>query len=183
MGLPIIGQENHGLDTGPVMRLLHCNVCNTFEELPAFFGKPENDHLLQISLEKHKFPSGQEHVGRLYVFPQQYWDRFKKDLIEQIRDRSGAKGLAAADPEYYDTQNTFRDDAMKCFQQHHRPADGCSDYQSPSKRLLPNTKVDRKELGLPSPLQAPGPKVFLCQFCPVHSAVTTRKRALLGMYK
>lgn len=183
MALPIIGQENHGIDPGPVMRLLYCNVCDSFEELPAFFGKPENDHLLQISIEKHKFPSGEEHVGRLYIFPQAHWDRFKKDIIEQIRGRSGGKGLASADPEYYNTQNTFKEDAMKCFNQHFRPTEGCSDYESPSKRLLPQTRVDRKALGLPSPMNAPGPKVFLCHFCPVHSKVTERKRLLRGDYK
>lgn len=183
MALPIIGQENHGVDTGPVMRLLYCRVCDTFEELPAFMGRPENDHLLAISVEKHKFPSGQEHVGNLYMFPQAYWDRFKKDIIDQIRNRSGAKGLANADPTYYDTQNTFREDAMKCFQQHFRPAEGCSDYESPSKRLVPGTRAERKELGLPDPSKVPGPKVSLCHFCPVHSKVTERKRILRGDYK
>lgn len=184
MGVPLLGQDNLGIDTGPVIRILYCYVCDSFEELPAYFGRPENDHLLAVSVEKHVFPSGEEHKGRLFLFPEAYWQgEMKKGIIDQIRGRSGGKGLASADPTYYDTRNTFAEDALKCFSAHGRPDDGCGDYESPSKRLLPNTKAERKELGLPDPLSAPGPKSFLCYFCPVHSAVQTRKRALLGMYK
>ena len=184
MGVPIIGQGNNDLNAGPVLRILYCYVCDSIEELPPFFGRPENDHLLAVSLEKHVFPSGEEHKGRLYVFPEAYWNgQTKKDIIDQIRGRAGAKGLASADPTYYDTKNTFMEDALTCFSRHGRPEDGCSDYQSPAKRLLPKTAEERKELGLPSPKDAPGPRSYLCNFCPVHSQVTTRKRALLGMYK
>ena len=183
MGVPILNQpaktETH---SGPVFRLLYCLVCGSLEELPPFEGRPENDHLLAIAVAPHKFPSGEEHKGKLFVLPVAYWEgETRKRIIEQIKG-GGSKGLDEFDDSFYASRSTFAEDALKCFAQHNRPQDGCSDYMTPAKRLLPNTSAERKELGLPSAADAPGPKSSLCMFCPVHSVVTTRKRTLMGMY-
>ena len=73
---------------------------------------------------------------------------------------------------------------MKCWKYHLQPdADhGCGDYQSPEKRLLPNTAKERKDAGQVSPANAPGPKVYLCNFCPFHSVVQQKRRAVAGLY-
>lgn len=170
-------------DNGPEIRLLHCKVCDSIEELPLFDGAPENDHLLQILVDRHVFPSGEPHVGRLFRLPQMSWEstEARKQIIEQIKG-GGSAGLDEFDPEFYATRNTFQEDALKCYNAHLRPTDGCPDYESPSKRLLPNTKEDRKEVGLVDPSKAPGPKTYLCQFCPVSSVVMTKKNALRGLY-
>ena len=170
-------------ENGPEIRLLHCKVCDSIEELPLFDGAPENDHLLQILVDRHVFPSGEPHVGRLYRLPQASWENYeaRKQIIEQIKG-GGSAGLDEFDPEFYATRNTFQEDALKCYNAHLRPTDGCPDYETPSKRLLPNTKEDRKEVGLVDPSKAPGPKTYLCQFCPIHSVVMAKKRALRGDY-
>lgn len=169
---------------GPEVRLLHCSVCDSIEELPLYDGPPEQDHLLQILVDQHQFPSGEPHVGRLFRLPQLQWENptARKQIIEQIKG-GGSAGIDEFDPEFYATRNTFSEDAMKCYNAHLRPTDGCPDYNTPPKRLLPNTKADRKELGLVDPANAPGPKTYLCQFCPVHSVVTTKMRELRGDYK
>jgi hypothetical protein len=182
--IPLIKPGNAKQDMGPVFRLLYCLVCNTLEELPPFEGKPENDVTLTISCEKHVFPSGDPHKGRLFIMPVKEWidEKKRKAIIEQIRG-GGSKGLGEIDNTYYDSKSTFSEDALKCFSAHNRPQNGCGDYERDDKRLVPeSTKADRKELGLPSAASMPGPKVYLCHFCPVHSTVTTRKRKLLGMY-
>jgi hypothetical protein len=183
--LPIIGEKkNNDALKGPVFRLLYCFVCKTLEELPPFKGKPENDFLLQLACEKHVFPSGDPHKGKLFVLPVQTWmsDDARKEIIKQIKG-GGSKGLDELDSTYYDSKSTFSEDALKCFSAHNRPQNGCGDYERGDKRLLPSsTKEDRKDLGLPALKDMPGPKVYLCHFCPVHSTVTTRKRKLLGMY-
>lgn len=182
MSVPLL--QNKPVENGPEIRLLHCSVCGSIEELPLFDGDPDKDHLLQILVDRHVFPSGEPHKGRLFRLPQIHWtnETARKQIIEQIKG-GGSSGLDEFDPEFYATRNTFQEDALKCYNAHLRPTDGCPDYNSPSKRLLPNTKEDRKELGLVDPAKAPGPKNYLCQFCPVHSIVMQKKRALRGDYE
>ena len=182
--IPLLGsrQMEH---KGPLIRLLRCLVCNTWEELPDWEGAVEEDFLLEVSIEKHKFPSGEPHVGKLFKVPVSYWahPEKRKAVLTQL-GQGGSVGLDALDPDkaFYDTKMTFAEDAMTCWRSRLSPKDGCGDYQTPQKRILPKTAAERKELGLPSPEDAPGPKVYICNFCPVHSAVTTRKRQILGMY-
>jgi hypothetical protein len=160
-------------------------VCNTLEELPDYEGPSDRDYLLEISLEKHVFPSGEPHVGKLFKLPVTAWGNGekRKAIMDQLTAK-GAQGLDALDPEasFYDTKMTFANDAMNCWKAHLQPKDGCEDYASPKKRLLPNTAKERADLNLPKPEHADGPKIYLCNFCPVHSAVTTRRRAAAGMY-
>lgn len=176
--IPLIGSRD--ID-GPVIRLLHCLVCSSIEELPMHHGPAETDVLLEISVEKHKFPSGEPHKGKLYVLPVKTWtdQKQKKAIIDQLKG-GGSGGLADVDPEYYNTKMTFHEDAMKCWSAHNRPGDkavGCQDYQSESKRLLPDTAKERKELGLESAASS-GMKVYLCQFCPYQQRVVESQRMM-----
>lgn len=170
--------------SGPDVRILYCMVCDSVEELPPYEGVPEEDHLLEILVQRHVFASGEPHKGHLMKLPQLQWENenIRKEIIKQIKG-GGSKGIDEFDPDFYATRNTFQEDALKCYSAHLRPTDGCPDYESASKRLLPNTKADRKELGLVDPAKAPGPKNYLCYFCPVHSVVQTKLRALRGDYK
>ncbi len=52
---------------------------------------------------------------------------------------------------------------------------------SDSKVLLPNTKADRKELGLADLSKAGGPKTKLCQWCPVHAYNVRKYREQQGV--
>lgn len=168
-------------NAGPQIRVLYCLVCGTIDELPLYDGNPDEDHLLQILVEPHKFPSGEPHRGHLFRLPQNMWERedARKKIIEQIKG-GGSAGLDEFDKDFYATKNTFKEDAMACYNRHLRPTEGCEDYNSPSKRLLPNTKSERKDLGLPDPAKAPGPKNYLCQFCPIDSVIKSRTRLLKG---
>lgn len=181
-GKPLIGSKEYD---GPVLRLLRCLVCETWEELPDYDGPSDRDYLLEMSIEKHKFPSGDPHVGKLFKVPVQAWGSVeqRKAILDQLGAGASA-GLDALDPDkaFYETKMTFANDAMQCWKQHNSPKDGCDDYQTPKKRLLPDTAKERGELGLPKPEHLDGPKIYSCNFCPVHSVVTTRKRQFLGMY-
>lgn len=178
MGVPLLQPSKV---EGPEIRLLYCLVCGTIEELPLFDGRPEDDHLLQVLVEPHCFPSGEPHRGHLFRLPQLMWERedARKKIIEQIKG-GGSAGLDEFDKDFYATKATFKEDAMRCYNAHLRPTDGCPDYNSPSKRLLPNTKAERKDVGLPDPAKAPGPKNYLCQFCVIHPIVVQKQRALRG---
>lgn len=182
--IPLIGKRD--LHDGPVLRLLFCFECNTVEELPPHDGPPETDLLLEMTVEKHEYPSGLRHMGKLFILPVKTWAKTesRKAIIEQLKGK-GAQGLDALDPDanFYETKMQFAEDAMQCWKYHLQPSDpGCNDYESEEKRLLPKTHKERIELGLPDPANSGAPKVYLCHFCPYHAVATTKKRALRGMY-
>lgn len=182
-GKPLIGSKPV---EGPVIRLLVCLVCTTLEELPDYDGPSNHDYLLDIAVEKHVFPSGEPHKGKLFKLPVETWANGEKrqEIMEQLS--KGARGLDVLTDDgekgFYETKMQFAEDAMECWIKHNQPKNDCDDYQKPSKRLLPNTAKERGELGLPKPEHLDGPKIFTCNFCPYHGEVVQRKRRILGMY-
>lgn len=180
-GKPLIGSKK--ID-GPVIRLLRCFVCETWEELPDYEGPSDKDYLLEIAIEKHVFPSGDPHVGKLFKVPVKTWANVdqRKAVLDNLG--AGSRGLDDLDPDksFYDTKMTFAQDAMDCWKKHLSPKDNCVDYESDSRRLLPNTAKERADLNLPKPEHLDGPKIYTCHFCPVHTSVVTKRRMLAGLY-
>ena len=194
MGVPILGQGGAGAadegkyteikDEGPKIRLLYCYNCKTIEELPDFVGNPDDDVLLQVMVEKHE-SAGIPHTGFLSKIGVKLYSRpeVKKQVIENLRNRVGG-GLADIDPDYYTTNATFGEDAMKCFNLHLRPVEGCYDWKVESKRLVPKGTDDiRKDLGLSSAAKSQSTKVYLCDFCPAKTYVVEQNRKKAGMYE
>lgn len=189
--IPILGGAAHmlGQDAtsrpieGPEIRLLHCATCNSIEELPDYEGDPRGDTLLEISVQRHRFPSGEEHIGKLLKVPVAAWamPEARKQIIDRIKGGEAAKGLAEIDKDYYDTRSTFAEDALVCYKAHLSPKNGCPEYGAAHKALRPDTSAERKELGL-APV-ATGPTTFLCNFCPVQVHVHTIQRQKAGLYK
>lgn len=166
-------------DDGPKIRLLYCYNCKSIEEIPDFEGNPDDDVLLELTIEKHQ-SAGVPHNGFLSKIGIKTYQMpgAKQQIIKNLRDRVGG-GLADIDPEYYATKATFHEDAMKCYDLHLRPAGGCPDYGSDKKKLIPKTQADRKELGLSKSTSS----IYLCDFCPVKTHVVTQQRKQTGMYK
>ena len=193
MNIPILGQGGRPADQGgeyievrdegPKIRLLYCYQCKTIEELPDFEGHPDDDVFLELAIEKHE-SAGIRHSGFLSKIGVKLWsqEKFRKEIIKNLRDRVGG-GLADIDPDYYTTKATFFEDAMKCYSAHLRPKEGCPDWRSESKKLVPKTHAERKELGLPDPGKENSTNVFLCDFCPVKTHVVTQMRKKSGMYE
>lgn len=187
MDVPILGnpmqQEKRELPSdGPKIRLLVCLNCKSIEELPDYEGRPENDTLLEISLEKHN-SAGIPHAGHLIKVPLIVWQvpKVREEIIKQIRAQ-GSSGLDVIMPGFYDTKNTFFEDAMACYAQHLRPKAQCPDFKSEKKALVPKTHAERKEAGLSAP-GTTGPKIHLCDFCPVRVFNERKAREAKGLYK
>jgi hypothetical protein len=168
-------------DDSQKIRLLYCWDCKTIEELPDFEGNPDDDILLEYAIEKHE-SAGIKHAGTLMKVGSKTWEDepVRKEIIKNLRDQAGGLGggLADIDKEYYHTKSTFQEDAMKCYSLHNRPAEGCFDYGSDRKKLVPKTHAERKELGLPVSTST----IYLCDFCVVKSFVVTKQRKQAGMY-
>ena len=189
MGVPILGQpkpENVEpqvvqLDSsGPQVRILYCFNCKTIEDIPDYEGHPDDDTLLEIVLEKHT-SAGVPHTGHMFKVAAKLWfvDSVRKEIIKQIR--SGSGGMDELDPGFYDTRNTFFEDAMKCYGDHLRPKGACPDFRTDKKRLLPQTDALRKEAGLDK-VKNSASRVYLCDFCPVKSFYMQKSRLEAGVY-
>jgi hypothetical protein len=163
---------SRGTTAQPKIRVFHCHTCGTMEELPDFDGPPQYDTLLEFLLSQHE-TNGHRHIGKLYDVEERVWQvsNLRDQIIESIK--GGSKGLAAFDPAYYDTRDTFKEDALLCYNLHLRPQEGCSDWKSDRKRLLPATKADRKEVGLD---MSGAPVQYLCRFCPVSAYYEKKER-------
>lgn len=161
----------------PQIRLLVCRTCKTIEELPDWEGGHETDVLLQISVAKH----GESHIGNLLRFPFRYWvvPKVKDAILQQIRE--GSTGLDVISHNFYQTKSQFGEDAMSCWGLHNRPKGQCEDYKSEKKLLKPPTSAERKEAGLDAPGKT-GPKVYLCDFCPVKSHNMRKYNEEKGLY-
>lgn len=193
MAIPILGQGGQSADQGtyteikdegPKIRLLYCYNCKTIEELPDYEGHPDDDVLLQVLVDKHE-SAGIPHNGFLSSIGIKLYSRpeVRKQVIENLRNKVGG-GLADIDPDYYTTKATFYEDAMKCFNLHLRPSEGCSDWKAKNKRLIPKgTDEIRKEIGLESAAKSASTKVFLCDFCPAKTHYVEKSREQAGLYK
>lgn len=160
--------------SGRQMRLLVCRDCRTIEPLPDFDGPAEYDVLLEQLSSAHRYPNGEAHFGNLVRVAEEEWNEpaSRQKLISAIQAKTtGIEG------EFYATKLTFEDDAMKCFNAHHRPTEGCIDWRDSKKRLGNPTPAVRKNWRH-NPLA-----VYLCNFCPVASWVATQERLERGEYK
>lgn len=168
------------VDTGvhKKIRLLHCHDCGTLEELPWFDGPASADIELEYVLSRHE-TNGHRHIGKLYDVEERVWKlkNLRNTLIEQIKGR-GSAGLAVLDSTFYDVRDTLKEDAAKCYSVHLRPTAGCADWRSDRKKLLPDTKKDRKEVGLS---MEKAPVRWLCDFCPVRSFYETKANQHRGI--
>jgi len=138
--------------------------------MPDFDGAVEQDFMLDYLVKPHR-TNGLEHIGMLARVEVSDWNDVQKqaEITKQLIAKfDGETGLGH---EFYNTRDTFRDDAMTCFREHHRNPD-CNDYKTDAKRLTPGTAQARKEAGM-APYRTKHDR-YLCDFCPVQSMVETK---------
>jgi hypothetical protein len=138
-------------------RLLQCNTCTSLERLPDYNGPHEADGALQHALLPHRFPDGEKHLGMLY-----------RGVPEAALDNMGARdeiqrAIWKEKANLATFKDTLLEDAALCYSKHQRPKLGCMDYKDDSKRL-----------GTPTTRSQAAGKIFLCDFCVVHSFVTSQ---------
>jgi hypothetical protein len=153
------------------VRLLICRDCKTIEPLPDYSGDVEHDYLLDYLVKQHR-TNEVEHIGMLARVASSDWNNpaAQAEISKRlVKDFGGETGLGS---DFYNTRDTLREDAMSCWGQHLRTPD-CNDYKSDAKRLTPGTAQARKEAGMPA-FRTKDDR-YLCEFCPVHSMVETKR--------
>lgn len=163
-------------------RLLVCRECRVIEVLPLYDGPPELEHqdpILTNLVRRHVGIHGDArpdaaallvvdekpcHCPKCRGF-QNKWEGHRDEILKGLGER-----WTGMHPEWYATKDTYKEDAMRCYNLHRRPqGTDCIDFQTDPKRLTPEHWKGRH--------------VYLCHFCPVSTAVITAKRWKAGMYK
>lgn len=177
---------------GPEIRLLACGKCKTIEVLDDYTGPQrlaeKYDVVLNIAVEKHQ--DGVERIphapAALVRVKKSDWDN--PAVQEQVRSQimaSFGDGETGLGSEAYAIRDNFLADAMDCFGKHLRNPE-CPDYRSDSKRLVPGTDSERREVGMAKASEYdrnnPALTKYLCDYCPVHSMVLQARRKKAGMY-
>jgi len=97
--------------------------------------------------------------------PHTFWEGHKDDVLKGLQER-----WTGFHPEYYATVDTYKEDAARCYNLHRRPkGTDCIDWRADRKRLTDDNREKDKH-------------VYLCDFCPVASTVTTAIRRKARMY-
>lgn len=176
------------------IRIFQCPDCRSLEILDDFDGPPEHDQQLIYLMQRHVTPTGALHPvnvmgpiniqrldGTTSPATRDDWakDEFREYLENQLSRAEKPGQALGLGMQFYAAKDTFKEDAHRCWVKKLKPQPGCSDYMDPSKRLVPDTAQERKELGLAKPQS----NRSLCEFCVVHSWVVTEQRWKAGLYK
>jgi hypothetical protein len=165
------------------VRLLFCSNCRTVQAVPEFHGPVEYDDTLNNRLGEHLFADGRSHELVVGDIEKDQWDKksVQDKIIFKMAQEQGFVPPGTGDgigPTFYAVKATYEEDAIMCWKRHRRVID-CGDYKTQKMKILPDTKGDRKELGL-APTR---PGTYLCQFCPVQSIIDQKQRAAAGSYE
>lgn len=170
----------------PMMRLLVCKKCKSIDEVPQYEGPEGGENSVQYDYHLKFFVD--QHLNRtcgngdriVYHLPTKYWiiPKVKESIVAQIQE--GSSGLDVFGTNFYDTKSNFSSDAMNCWIREHKQTKDCADYKSEKKVLKPGTAKERMDLGLEK--ESTGPKVYLCDYCPVKSLVQEKAFKKKGLY-
>lgn len=157
------------------LRLLICHTHQSVQPLPWCGEDNQCAHPACTEPLEYRLTG---HIGcrvDLGDIEEKHWDNaaMRPSIIKQAIGYTLGPGKAAGlGEQYYDVRSTFRDDAMECWRRHNRTKD-CDEFRADRMRLYPDTRADRKEIGLDPKLR---PSTFLCDFCPVLSIKMQRMR-------
>jgi hypothetical protein len=117
---------------------------------------------------------------RIAVVDDMEWAFNREEIRQRINKSNEAVGF---DPWVGESIDTFKEDALKCWNQHRQPKEGspCIDYMSENKRIGRPTQTGRDVIKENYKLGQTDPHI--CQFCPYHQVVITEIRHRKGMYK
>lgn len=165
------------------MRILVCFDCDSVDPLPLYDGPPEHDEYLTARIGNHRTPGGTPHRGRLFTVSEKSWNNpsYRAEILKEI-DKARGGGDTGLGTRFYDVRSTFQEDAMTCWRVKHNRTENCEDYKSDKMRLVPDTKEERKDLGMETRARHIPGGTYLCMFCPYASIVMERQRKAQGFY-
>lgn len=150
-----------------MQRLLLCKSCGILYKLPPYEGPADYDMALIDVIDRHlqqaSDPRPEAHMS--LIFRTDDDTAAKLDLETAIK-----KELADQDIFIRELRDDLKVDALKCFNRHNRPSNGCPDYGDESK-------IIGRKTGVPA-----DKRQYLCMYCPAQEHVTHQLRIRKGMY-
>jgi hypothetical protein len=149
-------------------RLLVCRACGTMNRMRDYNGPPEYDMELVETIERHMDHSRRPAIPDAH--PSQLFRVSDEEAALLDLESTLVQRLSDEQVFIKEIRDDLKVEALRCFSQHHRPAEGCPDWKSESK------VVGRKK-GVPPPY-----RTYLCEVCPVASHVEFKTREKSGYY-
>lgn len=148
-------------------RLLACRSCGTMYRMRDYEGPAEYDMELQELVNRHlgqaPNPDPDAHISLIFRVDEKTWEKLGDETVVQ-------KELLKNEWQVRELRDDLKVEALKCFNRHNRPSNGCPDYEDDSKTI-------GRKIGVPKEHRQ-----YLCHYCPAQEHVTHAIRKLKGMY-
>lgn len=146
-------------------RLLVCKTHGVMYKMKPYDGPAEYDQELRELCDRHNAQVPNPQDCNAIIF------RTDEETAKKLDAETAVKGeLEKNDVYIRDTRDELKVDALKCFNRHNRPKQGCIDWCADDKT------VGRK-VGVPK-----DKRQYLCMYCPAAEYYTHRQRIELGLY-
>lgn len=146
-------------------RLLVCKTHGVMWKMKPYDGPPEYDMELREICDRHnaQIPDPQNCSALIYRTDPE--TASKLDIETALRtDLEGHNVFIR------DFRDELKVDALKCFNRHNRPKQGCLDWCSEEKTI-------GRKVGVPKEKRQ-----YVCMYCPVAEYYTHKQRTELGLY-
>lgn len=146
-------------------RLLVCKTHGVMYKMRPYDGPAEYDMELRELCDRHNAQVPDPQNCRALIFRTDPETAEKLDVETAVK-----KELAEQDVYIRDFRDELKVDAMRCFNRHNRPSDGCIDWCN-------DDKVIGRKVGIPKEKRQ-----YLCMYCPAADHYVHKARMLKGMY-
>lgn len=146
-------------------RLLVCKTHGVMWKMRPYDGPPEYDMELIDLCDRHNHEVPDPDNCRALIFRVDPETASKLDVETALK-----KELKDHDVFIRDFRDSLKVDALKCFNRHNRPSDGCPDW-------CDDSKIIGRKIGVP-----PEHRQYLCMYCPAAEHVVHLSRLKKGMY-
>lgn len=146
-------------------RLLVCKTHGVMYKMRPYDGPPEYDQELRELCDRHNAQVPDPDNCKALIF------RTDPETAKNLDLETALKGkLQDHDIYIRDVRDDLKVEALKCYNRHDRPKDGCIDWCAESKTI-------GRKTGVP-----PEHRQYLCMYCPVGSWVAEQERIKMGLY-
>ena len=146
-------------------RLLVCKHHGVMWKMRPYDGPAEYDMELRELCDRHNAQVPDPQNCRALIFRTDEETASKLDMETVLRNK-----LSEQDVYIKDFRDELKVDALKCFNKHNRPTEGCLDWCHESKTI-------GRKIGVP-----PDKRQYLCMYCPAGAYYAKKEREAMGMY-
>jgi hypothetical protein len=136
-------------------------------KMREYDGPAEYDMELQELVNRHlgqaQDKNPDSHLSLIFRVDEATWEKLGDETSVQ-------KELLKNEWVVRELRDDLKVEALRCFNRHNRPSNGCMDYEDESKTI-------GRKIGVPKENRQ-----YLCHYCPAQEYVTHKNRLAKGMY-